>query len=58
MVIFTVTRWKKKLLLTLMGVFLVLGISLWLSLTVPSGKLEDDVLSQPVKVQGKAGIIP
>jgi len=58
MIIVTVTKWKRKLLFTLAGLFFVVSLSLWLSETAPTGNLEDDVLNQPIKVQGEAGIIP
>jgi len=58
MIVFTVTRWKRKLLFMLAGIFFVVSLSLWLSETASTGNLEDDVLNQPIKVQGEAGLTP
>lgn len=58
MIIVTVTSWKRKLLFTLVGIFFVISLYLWFTETAPIGRLEDDVLNQPVKVQGEAEIIP
>jgi hypothetical protein len=51
MVIVTITRWKEKLLFTLVGLLIIVGIGWGLSATVPSGELEEDIFTQPVKVQ-------
>ncbi|MGI6606127.1 MAG: hypothetical protein ACOX2X_03675 [Peptococcia bacterium] len=51
MVIVTITRWKEKLLFTLVGILIIVGIGWGLSAAVPSGELEEDIFTQPVKVQ-------
>lgn len=62
MVIITITKWKKKLVLLLVAaVFLVslgLGLSWYLSpadnpTVAPSDNLQKDIQTQPVKVQGQ-----
>ena len=51
MVIVTITRWKEKLLFTLVGILIIVGIGWGLSAAVPSVELEEDIFTQPVKVQ-------
>lgn len=61
MFIITVTRWKRKLALLLVGVVFVVSLGLGLSwffnspanntTTAPSDDLKKDVMTQPVKVQ-------
>ncbi|MGI6144162.1 MAG: hypothetical protein GX092_01900 [Clostridia bacterium] len=58
MIIVIVTKWKRKLLLMLAALFFVISLSMWLTETAPTGNLEEDILNQPVKVQGEAGLIP
>ncbi len=62
MVIVTIINWKKKLLISLVCVLILIGILVGFNscfsrkanpLTAPSGKLEDDILKQSVKVQGE-----
>jgi len=58
MIVVTVTSWRRKLFFALVGIFFLLGLSYLYSESVTTGRLEDDVLNQPVKVQGEAGIRP
>lgn len=62
MVVITITRWKRKLVAVLVAlVFLVslgLGVGWYLEpddnpAAAPSDNLKNDVLTQPVKVQGQ-----
>ena len=62
MVIITVTKWRKKLALLLIGAVLLVGVGAgvqWIfgateqPTMVPPDELKKDVLSQPVKVQGQ-----
>jgi len=58
MIMITITEWKKKFTYLLVGMFIIVGISICLSATAPSGKLEDDLLNRSIKVQGETGIMP
>jgi hypothetical protein len=65
MVLLTITKWRRKLALTLIGALIlaVLGLSINTFMApaqnpaiAPTGNLESDVLSSPEKVQGEADI--
>lgn len=51
MVIVTITRWKEKLFLFLAVLLIIAGLSFGLSTVVPTGELNEDIFTQPVKVQ-------
>lgn len=62
MVVITITKWKRKFVALVMALVLLvslgLGVSWYLQpddnpAVAPSDNLEDDVLTQPVKVQGQ-----
>lgn len=62
MVIFTITKWRKKLVALIVGLvfFVTLGLGInWIlspedsAVVAPEDKLQDDVMTQPVKVQGQ-----
>jgi hypothetical protein len=62
MVIVTIINWEKKLLISLVCVLILVGILVGFNscflreanpFVAPSGKLEDDILKQSVKVQGE-----
>lgn len=61
MVIVTIINWKRKLIIGLACIFVLGAILFSFSCftreedptIAPSGKLEDDVLNQPIKVQGE-----
>ncbi|MDD2402276.1 MAG: hypothetical protein PHI90_03220 [Clostridia bacterium] len=48
--ILTILNWRKKLIIILACVLLILGLNS-LHFVLLSGRLEDDVLNQPEKVQ-------
>lgn len=50
MVIVTITRWKEKLFLFVAVLLIIAGLSFGLS-AVPTGELNEDIFTQPVKVQ-------
>ncbi|HHZ17046.1 MAG TPA: hypothetical protein PLJ33_01735 [Peptococcaceae bacterium] len=54
MVIVTVTKWKQKLFFLLAALVVIVGMSLAVSNVAPSsGELEEDIYTQPVRVQGE-----
>lgn len=64
MVVITITRWKRKLALFMAVILLVVGLGVSLNwflspedsaTSAPSENLQNDVLTQPVKVQGNPG---
>lgn len=62
MLVVTITKWRKKFSLVLMGIILVFCLGLgvnWLmspqenTIIAPVEELKEDVLNQPVRVQGE-----